>query len=411
MRVAITNHTGARNRGADALITALLAGLREYRDQLGLTSVDLHTSDREYDMWRYGDQMNLISATSTRQPWIHGRNLTINKQIYSLAAIAERLLFSGHAHKQDFNAARSSDLIICSGGDNLSADYGSFYAHASYMNLGVPAYLCGQSIGPFPGREEAYFRKSLRNVRLVTARESHTFEYMKSLRPDCRLEQTADVAFLLPVLDREDTLAYAERFLNADLSGKKLAALSVSEMITRYYKYGREEGIRQVAAFVDHLNGRGFHAILIPHVMESGRRNNDLYACSDVMRQVKDPRATTLMNGLFNCIEAKSIISLCDILVGARTHTTIASLSRGIPTVAIAYSRKAYGIIEDFYGAAASKRVLVPADEVYTERLIEAADAALDIGPMPEAAARMKALAHRNFALIPEVFTSSTARV
>ena len=37
--------------------------------------------------------------------------------------------------------------------------------------------------------------------------------------------------------------------------------------------------------------------------------------------------------------------------MGARTHATIAALSSGVPTLSLAYSRKAYGINQDLFGS------------------------------------------------------------
>lgn len=46
----------------------------------------------------------------------------------------------------------------------------------------------------------------------------------------------------------------------------------------------------------------------------------------------------------------KYIISKLRFFVGARTHSTIAAYSTGVPTLAIAYSTKAKGIARDIFG-------------------------------------------------------------
>ena len=52
----------------------------------------------------------------------------------------------------------------------------------------------------------------------------------------------------------------------------------------------------------------------------------------------------------YNASQLKHIIGQCDFFIGARTHSTIASLSSLVPTLSIAYSPKAYGINEQLFG-------------------------------------------------------------
>ena len=47
----------------------------------------------------------------------------------------------------------------------------------------------------------------------------------------------------------------------------------------------------------------------------------------------------------------KGYISKCSFFVGARTHSTIAAYSTGVPTLVIGYSVKSRGIATDLFGA------------------------------------------------------------
>ena len=46
----------------------------------------------------------------------------------------------------------------------------------------------------------------------------------------------------------------------------------------------------------------------------------------------------------------KGYISRCSFFVGARTHSTIAAYSTGVPTLVIGYSVKSRGIATDLFG-------------------------------------------------------------
>ncbi|MEM2455553.1 MAG: polysaccharide pyruvyl transferase family protein, partial [Candidatus Bathyarchaeia archaeon] len=48
--------------------------------------------------------------------------------------------------------------------------------------------------------------------------------------------------------------------------------------------------------------------------------------------------------------EIKALIGKCDLFVGCRMHSTIASTSMLVPTIALAYGEKFEGIISDLMG-------------------------------------------------------------
>src|SRR3546814_11424659 len=60
--------------------------------------------------------------------------------------------------------------------------------------------------------------------------------------------------------------------------------------------------------------------------------------CRAVLGSCHDPKANLLLSmPTLSASDYKGIIGLCEALVGARTHATIASMSQGLPTVSVAY--------------------------------------------------------------------------
>ena len=57
----------------------------------------------------------------------------------------------------------------------------------------------------------------------------------------------------------------------------------------------------------------------------------------------------TLISPKYSAAETKWIISQMTLFAGARTHSTIAALSSGVPTLSFAYSIKARGINRDIF--------------------------------------------------------------
>jgi len=52
-----------------------------------------------------------------------------------------------------------------------------------------------------------------------------------------------------------------------------------------------------------------------------------------------------LLRGDYSAAELKAVIGRCDLFVGGKMHANIAALSLHVPTVAIQYSSKFYGIM------------------------------------------------------------------
>jgi polysaccharide pyruvyl transferase WcaK-like protein len=58
-----------------------------------------------------------------------------------------------------------------------------------------------------------------------------------------------------------------------------------------------------------------------------------------------------LLSSEYGACELKGIIGKCEFFIGSRMHACIAAISQGVPTVAVAYSRKFTGVF-DSVGAA-----------------------------------------------------------
>jgi polysaccharide pyruvyl transferase WcaK-like protein len=109
--------------------------------------------------------------------------------------------------------------------------------------------------------------------------------------------------------------------------------------------------------------------LLVPHVIEKSSGHNDLLACRELWEKLgRDPRIHIIDETCDACV-MKDAISRCDFFVGARTHSTIAALSSNVPTLSIAYSRKAYGLNLDIFG---HTRYVLPAESVSRKTLGDA---------------------------------------
>ena len=98
--------------------------------------------------------------------------------------------------------------------------------------------------------------------------------------------------------------------------------------------------------------------LLIPHV--TSPHSNDHAFLMSVARSFDGKQDVFCLPANLTAPETKWIISQLCCLIASRTHAAIAGFSSGIPTVSLAYSRKAYGINDSLFGNA--DYVIAPGD-------------------------------------------------
>ncbi|WP_188062711.1 polysaccharide pyruvyl transferase family protein [Sphingobium sp. KCTC 72723] len=390
----ITNMTGARNGGCEALVASIILGLRREMSPSQL-SLQLETGDRDYDLRTFGDAFDgYIESDALPKPkWTAARQSSFYRTFARFLALRDSRRWPAT------RAMLHADLLIATGGDVFTSDYGGFARHARVLNVGTPVALLGQTIGPFTSADRERFAASLQNVALCTVRESESFDYLASTFPQLAVEQTADVAFLLPPSDSETVRSILSDEHHFDTEGRRLIGLSVSTGILSYRAdLSSDRYTKELAAFIDAANRGGASVILIPHVRERAAKNNDIYACREVLKRVKRPRDNLLLAlPTLTASDYKGVIGKCEALIGARTHATIASMSQGLPTVSIAYSRKAWGIMKDYYGPKLGADLTLDVSHLSADSMAQALALAVANGPTPDTADDMKRRAACNF--------------
>jgi colanic acid/amylovoran biosynthesis protein len=381
----------------------MIAGLK--RALPAPLEIELHTNDPGYDRWRMNGSAHVRPSYLTLTP-NHSAYITLNKLAYGAMRIGESILperVAGYSVRQ-IKALSDADLVLPTGGDIFTSDYANLRKHlSSLVSLnGRKAALIAHTIGPFTKQDEDYFRRSLRNVFLITVRESESFDYLNSLDLDVPVHLTADVAFGLSPAPREWCADVLGTRYGIDLEKEKLVALSVSEGVIRYSKLERGRYFNELGEFVSRMNARGYTVLLIPHVMERNPNNNDLIACEELHSKLADRSRCRIISGEYSASQFKGIIGFADCLLGARTHATIASISQGVPTVSIAYSRKAYGIMNDVFGKEIGAGLTIAATDLSADELEAAFTRAMAFGGFAEVANSMKARSERNYTLLEE---------
>lgn len=403
MKIEITNCTGTRNRGCEALVQCLVDGLRA---RLGPPEPDigLHTNDPLYDAHSIRGLDRIYFSYPTNTP-NHFSSFSLNRAIYQLARCGEHVLPARlrGISTRTLSASFAADCILPTGGDLFTSDYGHLRKQFAYCHDRAKVVLLGHTIGPFSTADEKYFIRGARRFAGISVRERESYDYIRSLKLDIPIRLSADLAFLLEPADGDRCRTLFDNILHA--VDRPVVGISVSQGIIRYASLRQKDYYGIFAAFVDELHRRGKQVLLIPHVQERNPNNDDWFACHEVWRRVADKRTCTIASGQFRAAEYKGLIGLCECLVGTRTHPTIASIAQRVPTVGVAYSRKAGSIFKDVFGDGVARQLIVDATELSADALLEAYAFALSHRAEPGRVSAMKRRAEDNFSFFEEVMT------
>jgi colanic acid/amylovoran biosynthesis protein len=353
LKIAIAGVTGFRNRGVEALVRPtveqILTRFPNAEIQIATRSVDYDQKRLRHSRIAYVEDALLkcghwvppSAPVSIHRPlwkravWKAVRTLGLSKSNPQIRAEVAEMPFD------------SPDLLIITGGDIYSSDYGTnslrHFLHPVEwaQSRNIPCILLAHSIGVFKGADDISIWKRVESAASrITLRDSLTGKYLKEeLGADSRLyEVTADTAFLL-----KSDPAVASRQLS--FATGPTVALSISAGICEWTGGNYEQHLQTWVQLVRMiLEQWGAKVAIIPHVQEP--HSDDRIVSSEVFRALGyDPRVRVFSEDL-SAAEYKGIIENCEMVIAERMHAAIAGLSTGVCTVPIGYSIKAKGITE-----------------------------------------------------------------
>ncbi len=343
--VALYAHAGSGNHGCEALAYTLIRQL----SGSGISPVRLLTNSREEDM-RYGVG-SLAGSTG-------GVTVEVEEERHLAAHLLDHILYYGYrkltGDRESFlryrfapaTGRRKPVLALSIGGDNycypdMVGDL--ILSNSMFNHQGTATALIGCSVEPeLFGSEK--IRRDMADYRLITARESRTFEaLLQAGIPREKVRLIPDPAFTLPAAP----CGLPEGFVPERTVGVNLSPL-VND-------YAGEKNIvfDSVLSLIRHiLETTDLGVLLIPHVIWD--RSNDFTPLNALYSRFREgpyrERVAVVPDGSASVL--KGIISRCSMFIGARTHATIAAYSSLVPTLVIGYSVKATGIAEDIFGSA-----------------------------------------------------------
>ncbi len=136
----------------------------------------------------------------------------------------------------------------------------------------------------------------------------------------------------------------------SELFQKDSIGLNLSPLMAKYVSNGDILAWSEIAAkLIDTVVETIDRPLyLIPHVTVSG--NNDYEFMKTAYSRLNHKKKVVMIPPKYSAAEIKGIIGKMSCFTGARTHSTIAGLSMGVPTLSVSYSAKSIGINRDIFG-------------------------------------------------------------
>ncbi len=329
MGMLLYGHGGSGNHGCEAIVRST-SKLFD-KQKIVLTSL---RGEEEYK-YNIDEICNVIHTQKTNIKSKISFYFLKNYLLYKISKNDEYLVYC--YDKNLLNQANDCSLALSIGGDNYCY---SGYKRYSEMrkNLKKKNYktvLWGCSVQP-EGLTPKMI-KDFKQYNLIVARESITYELLKSINPNTVI--APDPAFTLKIQNG----IYPDK-----LCDKPYIGINVSPLVFRREKHKGIclENFCQLINYI--INNTDRNIALIPHVV--WEHDDDRKVLDELYNHFSHTGRVFYVQDQ-NCMMLKDIISKCEFFIGARTHATIAAYSTYVPTLVLGYSVKSKGIARDIFGS------------------------------------------------------------
>lgn len=351
---------GVYNYGCEAIVRGTEIIVRsEYPDANIVYASNRVTEDRKM---LEGSQVQVIERGRFRR--------------YSLKNICRKLLTLAGIKwcpmVDSMGLVEGVDAVFSIGGDiyTLAPDGGYSMSFPKFgdavRKLGIPYALWGASVGPFTTNHKAEkaYTKHLKGLSLITAREVATVDYLRTLGISANVVSCADPAYVVaPEIKAKGTNREAPITIGINLS----------PLSAHFTKNTLEESIsRQAQSIQGLIHVTKARVMLIPHVVANFDEGNDDLRYLQKVKQAMAPAYQTAVSILENDLGftgTKKELVKCDLVIAARMHCAINALAARIPTILVAYSRKAVGMAKYVYG---NQDWVISLDQLVNEKVLEA---------------------------------------
>jgi len=360
-KILITNTNVSWNKGSAAQVVSVVCSLRKFVPEVTFTLLSVCPELDQKLCSKYG--INVVGYAGKRYhkhkmlQFLYSARLLFTVLYCALFSLSRALGSNTRdvtKYDKYLRAYAEADLILDLSGDSFT----NWKSHHAILNvlavlpalfLKKPVVFFSQSIGPFNYWNLPMARFCLNNSNLVVIREDITKHYLEHIGVnERRLFRAADCAFLLEPAPFARVLKILQEY---GISGRQfpLIGISISVLMMEHSSaMNVNEYLSIMSRLVDYIvESKKAYVVLIPHVIAPRKwGHDDRYAIRGVHRLLKNKRKVTVIEDDYEPRELKGIIGQCNLFVGCRMHADIAALSQGIPTIALGWSHKYYGIMK-----------------------------------------------------------------
>lgn len=345
MKYFLCGNTGSINRGCEAIVRSTVKILNQRSGD-----VYLATFSPEQDR-KMARELGISFIEYARYPSkIHRYYYGLIRKIFKKSLIGfnaiEAPLFD-KVNKEDVCLNIGGDTY-CYGRPSISLALNRYTAKKGIKNI---LWCCSVEKNNIKGE----ILKDLRKYNYIFAREQITYDNLISAGIDGeKVIKVCDPAFFLGMKAID---------LPVNFIVKNTVGINISECVVNENNLQAYENIKTLIRWI--LSETDMSVCLIPHVYNIKNNQNDYPILDKLYHDIGNSKRVSLIDKEYDCEQLKYIISNCRFFVGARTHSTIAAYSTGVPTLVIGYSVKSKGIAEDLFGT--YENYVLPYDELHNE--------------------------------------------
>lgn len=339
-KIYLYAHGGSGNHGCEAIVRSTVKIL----NRMGYKRITLISECSEEDLkYGIGNICEIVDAKRAYSKF----SLKFLEAYFRLKFKRDFILMDELDYEKTILKIKPGDIVLSIGGDNYCyADVSKYVMlHNMMIRRGAKTILWGCSVEPevinIPEIAE-----DLRRYNLIVARESISYEALKKVNDNTIL--SADPAFILDSVKIEEE--------------RNVVGINISPIVIRNES---SLGItmacyRRLIQYI--LDNSMLDIILIPHVVWND--NDDRIPLAALYSEFHTTGRVELSSD-GSCEQIKGVIGKCRYFVGARTHSTIAAYSTGVPTLVLGYSVKARGIAKDIFGE--ENAYIIPVQKLSSE--------------------------------------------
>jgi len=341
-----------KNLGVSALNHATISNLNKYIENATFTTLDNGLSIRNTTIQSASSSISIQLCGSK-----HGRRYYQHENLTNIRTCCK---LGGLFNPIAKHIIKSDCIIDISGGDSFTDLYGEWRFNAITLpkliaiENKIPLILLPQTYGPYNSNTcKKKASEIVKRAHSAWARDHGSFEELKQLLGDdfdpSKHFEGVDVAFILESYAPKNIPQNLNSFLKGQhpTIGINISGLIYNNIENSKKQYSFKADYDQVikkliTQLLSHSNA---NICLIPHVLvDDSHYESDIAASKktiiDLNLSPADEKRVIIVEKNYNQCEIKWIISQMDWFCGTRMHSTIAALSTGVPTTAIAYSLK-----------------------------------------------------------------------